>query len=360
MARVKISRTFSEAQLSDKQGALRCQRRSFSASASLPNDAARNVSIPRTARQSQLTVRSKPRTARSARALAKREPQVHEHGKRVLFLRSTSSSSLANDASGDLYALRKPHALRFAKKNAIHPFEDASSLEFFAQKNDTSLLCFASHSKKRPHCLTFARTFAGKMLDMLECTITPESARSMRQFGARTVRSGLKPLLAFSGLPFEEAEAEVEGSSRFKMAKSLFTDFFRGEDAREIDVEGLQCLITFAAAEEPVDGAEPRQMVYMRVWKLITKRSGQKLPRVELEEIGPRLDFKLGRVQVAEKTLMKEAMKQARGANVSFIWDDDSQGKRLLTMSYSRARRRTSRPTLWVTRRVASMLAART
>lgn len=44
-----------------------------------------------------------------------------------------------------------------------------------------------------------------------------------------------------------------------------------------------------------------------------TKRSGQKLPRVEVEEIGPRMDFRVGRVKEADESMLKEAMKKARG-----------------------------------------------
>jgi ribosome production factor 2 len=49
--------------------------------------------------------------------------------------------------------LKKPNAVMFSKRNAIRPFEDITSLEFFGQRNDTSLFAFGSHSKKRPHNL---------------------------------------------------------------------------------------------------------------------------------------------------------------------------------------------------------------
>jgi ribosome production factor 2 len=40
-----------------------------------------------------------------------------------------------------------------------------------------------------------------------------------------------------------------------------------------------------------------------------TKRSGQKLPRVEVEETGPRLDLTVRREQEAEADVLKEALK---------------------------------------------------
>lgn len=69
------------------------------------------------------------------------------------------------------YALKRPNAINFSRKNDIHPFEDASSLEFFAQKNDASLMLTGLHSKKRPNDLIFTRMFDGRVLDMLELGI---------------------------------------------------------------------------------------------------------------------------------------------------------------------------------------------
>lgn len=60
---------------------------------------------------------------------------------------------------------------------------------------------------------------------------------------------------------------------------------------------------------------EPLPNVLFRVYKLKTYRSeqgGRKLPRVELEETGPRLDFKIGRIQSASPEMEKEALKKAK------------------------------------------------
>lgn len=209
----------------------------------------------------------------------------------------------------DLLALKRPLAIKFTKKNAIHPFEDPASLEFFSQKNDASLLVFASHSKKRPNNLTFVRTFDGKVLDILECLVEESTARALAQFGGAKARVGTKPMISFSGAQFED---ESEGAAKFRLAKSVFLDFFRGEEPDHVDVEGLQMMITFVASEEEVAGGDNRQVVHMRVWRVVTKRSGQKMPRVDLEEMGPRIDFRLGRIREADETMMKAALKRSK------------------------------------------------
>lgn len=238
--------------------------------------------------------------------MAKREPQQNENPKTTLFVTGQRASQILKLAVADLANLKRPFCERFTKKNDIHPFEDASSLEFFSLKNDTSLLALSLHSKKRPHCLTIARTFHHKILDMLELYIDPETFRTLQQFKNKKPSIGLKPLLAFHGTVFEDTN-----ETKYTLAKSLFIDFFRGQDATEVDVEGLQYLISISAAE-PTD-AQPNPQVKLRFYLLKTKRSGQKLPRVEVEEMGPRMDFTLGREKFPDADMLKEAMKKPKG-----------------------------------------------
>ncbi len=80
-------------------------------------------------------------------------------------------------------ALKRPNAISFSKKNAIRPFEDASSLEFYAKKNDASLFVVGQSTKKRPNGMVFVRTFDGRVLDM--CEVGVESWKSMTEFKVR-------------------------------------------------------------------------------------------------------------------------------------------------------------------------------
>ncbi|KAI1505264.1 Brix domain-containing protein-like protein [Biscogniauxia marginata] len=250
----------------------------------------------------------KPRNARSKRALEKKAPRVVENPKTALFLRGTSASQVVQDALTDLYSLRQPLAKKFTKKNNIIPFEDPSSLEFFSEKNDTSLLVFGSSNKKRPHALTFARTFNHKILDMLELHLDPESFRKLSQFKGRKFAVGLRPMLSFSGTAFESPVR-----NEYTMAKSLLIDLFKGDSTNEkIDAEGLQYIVAITADEPVGDNVKPA--IHLRVYLLETKRSGQKLPRVELTEMGPRMDFRVGRMQEPDEALLKEAMRKPKSS----------------------------------------------
>ncbi|KAK3341497.1 Brix domain-containing protein [Lasiosphaeria hispida] len=255
----------------------------------------------------------KPKTARAKRAIEKKAPKAIENPKKALFLRGTTCSQITQDALADLYAFRQVHGKRFTKKNPVHPFEDASSLTFFSEKNDCSLILFASSSKKRPHNITFARTFDYKMLDMLEFNLDAETYRSISQFKTQKIPVATRPLMVFAGTAFESPVPNA-----FTMAKSMLLDFFRGENVDKIDVEGLRYVVVVSTDEPTTDGtADPsdpasKPVLHLRVYLIRTKRSGQRLPRVELEEHGPRMDFRLGRVQEPEEAILKEAMRKAK------------------------------------------------
>ena len=151
------------------------------------------------------------------------------------------------------------------------------------------------------------------MLDMLELLVSPETARTLKQFKGEKCKTGLKPLLSFSGTPFESPVPNA-----YTLAKNLFADFFRGGEVKDIDVEGLQLMIHFTAGEEGPAGEKPE--IQMRCWRIITKKSGHAVPRVEVEEMGPRIDFRVGRVREADADTWKQALKQAKGTEVCLLW----------------------------------------
>lgn len=182
-------------------------------------------------------------------------------------------------------------------------------------------------------------------MDMMESCVVQDTARTLIQFKGEKCKTGVKPLLSFSGSQFENPIA-----NQYTLAKSMFVDFFRGGETQTIDVEGLQLLISFFAGEDGPEG-EPAQ-IHMRWWKIVTKRSGQKAPRVELEEIGPRIDFTIGRIKEADEALRKQAMKVAKGSEVRLSLPSFAVGMvaNLILPHYRRNQRRTLRRILWETR----------
>lgn len=258
----------------------------------------------------------KPKNARTKRFLDNKAPQNVENPRTTLFLRYTTTSSIVQLAMTDIFALKRPLAQKFNKKNSIHPFEDPTSLEFFSEKNDASLMVYGSHSKKRPHCLTLVRFFGYKVLDMIELGIVEESLRTLQQFKNAKAAAGLKPLLSFSGSAFESPIA-----SGYTLAKSLLTDLFKGPDVGNVDVEGLQYMIHFSVDEEEGGAAmggdetsTTKPQIHMRCYLLKTrKQPNSSTPRVEVEEMGPRMDLRVGRVRQADSDIWREAMRKPKG-----------------------------------------------
>ena len=196
------------------------------------------------------------------------------------------------------------------KKNEhIYPFENVESLEFLALKNDCGLVVFGSSSKKRPNTITVCRMFDSRLLDMLELSLIPapeEADATKLQIGVE-----MKPMILFAGSMWDDASASEQGSM-FQTLKSLFLDIFSGEEVKTIDVEGLQYLLLIASGE-PDAGQKP--VLHLRWYKVKTRKSGQKLPRVDLDEVGPKLDFRVGRFREAEASVMKEALKRGKTAD---------------------------------------------
>jgi ribosome production factor 2 len=189
---------------------------------------------------------------------------------------------------------------------------------------------------------------------MIELYLDPETFRTMQQFKTPKPVIGLKPLMVFSGSAFD---SPVE--TKYTLLKSVMADFFRGQESATIDVEGLQYLVSVSVGEEGEGEQGPK--VHLRMYLIKTKRSGQKLPRVEVEEMGPRMDFRIGRVKEADEDMMKMALKRSKAGEVCLTRPGSSSlmGGRL-TRYCRPSPRRTWRPISSATRWAASTLADRT
>ncbi|OLY84891.1 Ribosome production factor 2-like protein [Smittium mucronatum] len=231
----------------------------------------------------------KPKNARSKRALVKRSSKVIENPKNTIFIRGSQTSQVIQNVLKDLYSLKKPLALNFSKKNEIHPFDDETKLEFLCNKNDTSLFTIGSHSKKRPHNLIMGRMFDFKLFEMFEFEV--KDYKSIEEIKGKTCASGIKPLLVFSGEPFNQDDTLMK-------LQNFFVDFFQSEKTDSICLTGLEHVISItvdpsASTPPPTSTVDQQQnyKLYIRSYYVNFLNSGQKLPRVELEEMGPSIDL---------------------------------------------------------------------
>lgn len=160
--------------------------------------------------------------------------------------------------------------------------------------------------------------FNSKVLEMCELLliVSPEqvAAANGSNSGNRALQHmkidigiGMKPMMLFAGSAWEDTTSPV-----YSMLKSMLLDIFKGEETDKVDVEGLQYIL-MVAADEPVEETAP--VIHLRWYKIRTMKSGQKLPRVELDQVGATFDFRVGRVKEADGDVMKEAMKQGKRSN---------------------------------------------
>ncbi|XP_045769813.1 ribosome production factor 2 homolog [Maniola jurtina] len=232
----------------------------------------------------------KPTTRKGKKVLLSREPKAIEGPKQCIFLQARNPSERARKVLKDIYTLKKPDAAFLSRKNDFVPFEDATVIEKLCYKKEAALFGVSSHSKKRPHNIVLGRTFNYNILDMIE--LGADNFKAMSEFHNIKVLSGIKPCLLFNG-PAWVLNPEL------KRLKNLLTDFFYREKVETIRLQGLEHAISFTATDDGV--------IYLRSYRILLKKSGQRTPRIELEEIGPSIDFKLRRTKLASDDLCREA-----------------------------------------------------
>lgn len=259
--------------------------------------------------------------------MRKREPQLVEDPKSALIMRGNSSNDVALFLR-DLHCLRSPLSTLFSRKHPEHPFEDMSRLESTCSKNGHSLFVFGSSSKKRPFRIIFGRLFDSRMLDMIEYNVKDYRQLNSFHSSKREAVMGSKPLVIFQGSAFETNES-------LKRTKSLLLDFFGGARPEKVLLAGIDQVIvctTFdtpsAAGSTAPEDAEPP--VSVRRFRIQQLKSGSRLPRVELEEIGPRFTLTLDRQKGPDKDKWKQAIKVPKAVKPTKVKNvaKDTMGER--------------------------------
>jgi len=232
------------------------------------------------------------------RVLEDRQAKIHENPKSALFIKGHKTSQIVNDVLADLHCLKKPVSKKYNKKksnNNTGPFDDPTSVEFFSTKNDSSLFMYGSHSKKRPHNLIIGRLFDYHILDMMEFGVS--DFKPLSKFHPKThPMYGSKPCFSITGSLFQT-------DPRYEMAANLFVDFYRGEIVKEINLQGLDHVISLSVGSAP-------DTINFRHYAIKLLRSGTHVPQVELDEIGPSLTLTLRREKLAAGDLRKLALRR--------------------------------------------------
>jgi len=245
-----------------------------------------------------MIVQEKAKTPRGKRVLQHREPHVTENVKTAMFIKGRKTSEIVTAVMDDLYALKKPACIKYndKKNNDIRPFDDASSLEFYSHTSDASLFMLASHSKKRPHNITMGRFFDYHLLDSIELGIY--DYKPIDDFKSSNYPMlGSKPAFTIIG-------AEFQNNEKYSLVANLFIDFFRGEVIDQINLKGIDHVISLSVATNG--------MLQFRHYAVVMKKSGSRVPLVELHEVGPSIDFIWRRSQFGAESLRKEALMRPR------------------------------------------------
>nr|XP_060609157.1 ribosome production factor 2 homolog isoform X1 [Anolis sagrei ordinatus] len=236
----------------------------------------------------------KPKTKRAKRFLEKREPKVTENTKNAMLIKGGNANTTITEVLKDIYSLKKPFAVLYKRKNITRPFEDQTSMEFFSKKSDCSLFMFGSHNKKRPNNLIIGRMYDYHVLDMIELGI--EKFVALKDIKNSKCPEGTKPMLIFAGDTFDISEEH-------RRLRSLLIDFFRGPVVPSVRLAGLEHVLHFTAVD---------QKIFLRSYKVLLKKSGCKIPRIELEDMGPSIDLVMRRTHLASDDLYKLALKQPK------------------------------------------------
>ena len=225
----------------------------------------------------------RPKTQRGKRALKEREPKLIENARSLLCIRGNKTNNIMKILLKNLHLLKSPYSTMYQRKNLdILPFDNTSKLEWYCQKSDCSLFAYVTNSKKRPNNLVLARLHNHIVMDMFEFELNSQTFRSLDDFKCEKFAPGNKPCLIFHGELFDN-------EPEYKRLKCFFIDFFRGEtNMKEIDLNGLEHVITFTIDSQT-------KLISIRVFRIELKKSGHRIPRIELHEIGPHIDLILRR-----------------------------------------------------------------
>jgi hypothetical protein len=117
----------------------------------------------------------------------------------------------------------------------------------------------------------------------------------------------MKPCFLFNGEEWEQVEELVK-------FKNIILDLYHGQVADSVNLAGLEHVIVCTVGPAAEAGGLPT--VLFRTYGIQLKKSGTRLPRAELEEMGPSFDFVIRRTRFATPDVWKTATRVPRELQV--------------------------------------------
>lgn len=175
-------------------------------------------------------------------------------------------------------------------------FANPQGIEFFCERNNTSLFVYTSDGKKKPMNLVMGSCFNSKVLDMFEFEVA--NFIPLDYFAkAVNIDASMKPVIIFQGDIFET-------DFQYERIRKYFLDFFRMHDLEEVSIGELRRIFIISAADDKV--------IKLRSYQIEGPIKEFTLNDLSLTEIGPSLDLKVRNIHLASKELYDLALKQPK------------------------------------------------
>lgn len=231
-------------------------------------------------------------------------PQLIEEVKPLLLLRGVKPGKYGNEFLQNLKKLKPNSSVLLSRKNEVFPFDDPSFVERLCDSHNCGMFCLVSHSKKRPNNVILGRLFNGQLLDMFEFGINGFlTLKQVLKVNKLAKASGSDSIVLFQG-------DEWESSDTNRSLRLFLLDIFKPRHLKEVSLTNLDHVISLSLN----DGILRFRSYFIGLKKNTAKKTVKQMmdascPQTVLKEMGPRIDFKMGRTKAAPTELMALAMK---------------------------------------------------
>ena len=227
-------------------------------------------------------------------------PKLIEDPKQCLFINTKTSSELMRMVLNDLYLTRKDYSKKLNQKEEIsNLLQSKSDVEYLCDKNNCALFTYTTDQKKKPMNLVMGLLYNKSLLDAFEFEVV--NFIPISYFDKKVeVDSYMKPILLFQGEIFES-------DPNYERLKKFFIDYFRLYDTDATVISDLRRVIVISC-DEKTD-----KVVKLRSYQIKGQINEENISKIDLEEIGPSIDMKERKIELADNDVYGRALKQPKG-----------------------------------------------